>query len=45
MRLKNYSKGRGFVFIENANVNESVLNNSKLHFFGKTEQIFLLKTY
>ena len=31
MELKNYCESKGFVFIENANINESCLNNSKLH--------------
>ena len=32
MKLKKYCEGKGFVFIKNANINESGLNNSKLHF-------------
>ena len=31
MKLKKYCEGKGFVFIENANINESGVNNSKLH--------------
>ena len=31
MKLKKYWEGKGFVFIENVNINESGLNNSKLH--------------
>ena len=31
MKLKKYCEGKGFVFIENDNINESGLNNSKLH--------------
>ena len=30
MKLKKYCKGKGFAFIENANIDESGLNNSKL---------------
>ena len=30
MKLKTYCEGKGFVFTENDNVNESALNNSKL---------------
>ena len=29
-KLKKYCKGKGFVFIENANIDESGLNDSKL---------------
>ena len=29
-KLKKYCKGKGFVFIENANIDESGLNGSKL---------------
>ena len=29
-KLKKYCKGKGFVFIENANIDESDLNDSKL---------------
>ena len=31
MKLKTYCEGKGFVFIENANISESGVNNSKLH--------------
>ena len=31
MKSKNHCDGKGFVFIENANINESGLSNSKLH--------------
>ena len=31
VKLKNYCEGKGFVFIENDNINEPGLNNSKLH--------------
>ena len=31
MKLKNYCEGKRFVFIENDNINEPGLNNSKLH--------------
>ena len=39
MKLKKYCEGKGFVFIENANLNESVLNNSKLHLNKKGTNI------
>ena len=31
MKLKKYCESKGFVFIENASINESGLNNSKLN--------------
>ena len=31
MKLKKYCEGKGFVFIENVNISEPGLNNSKLH--------------
>ena len=31
VKLKKYCEGKGFVFIENDNISESGLNNSKLH--------------
>ena len=31
MKLRKYCEGKGFVFIENANISELGLNNSKLH--------------
>ena len=31
VKLKKYCEGKGFVFIENDNISESDLNNSKLH--------------
>ena len=42
MKSKKYCEGKGLVFIENVNIMESGLNNSKLH-LDKREQIFLLK--
>ena len=39
MKLKKYCDGKGFVFIENANINESALNNSKLHLSKKETNI------
>ena len=33
MRIKKYCEGKGFVFIENDNISESGVNNSKLHLF------------
>ena len=38
-KLKKYCEGKGFVFIENANINETGLNNSKLHLNKKGTSI------
>ena len=38
-KLKKYCEGKGFVFIENANINETGLNNSKLHLNRKGTNI------
>ena len=40
MKLKNYCEVKRFIFIENANINESDLNNSKLHLNKKGTNIF-----
>ena len=40
MKLKNYCEVKGSIFIENANINESGLNNSKLHLNKKGTNIF-----
>ena len=39
VKLKKYCEGKGFVFIENANIDESGLNNSKLDFKKKVTNI------
>ena len=39
MKLKNYCEGEGFIFIENADISESGLNNSKLHLNKKGTNI------
>ena len=39
VKLKKYCKGKGFVFIENDNIIESGLNNSKLHLNKKGTNI------
>ena len=39
MKLKKYCESKGFVFIKNANINESGLNNSKLHLNKKGTNI------
>ena len=39
MKLKKYCEGKGFAFIENANIIESGLNNSKLHLNKKRTNI------
>ena len=31
IKLKNYCLGKGFIFVDNDNINESCLNDSKLH--------------
>ena len=31
IKLKSYCSGKGFIFVDNDNINESCLNNSKLH--------------
>ena len=38
VKLKNYCLGKGFVFVDNDNINESCLNNSKLHLNKKGTQ-------
>ena len=39
MKLKKYCDGKGFVFIENDNIGESGMNNSKLHLNKKGTNI------
>ena len=39
MKLKKYCEGKGFVFIENDDINKSSLNNSKLHLNKKGTNI------
>ena len=39
VKLKRYCKSEGFVFIENANIDESGLNNSKLDLKKKVTNI------
>ena len=39
-KLKKYCEGKGFIFVENNNINESGLNNSKLHLNKKGTMIF-----
>ena len=38
IKLKNYCSGNGFIFVDNDNINESCLNNSKLHLNKKGTQ-------
>ena len=38
IKLKNYCSGNGFIFVDNDNINESCLNNSKLHLNKKRTQ-------
>ena len=39
-KLKKYCEGKGFIFVENNNINEPGLNNSKLHLNKKGTMIF-----
>ena len=39
LKLKRYCEGNNFLFVDNINIEESCLNNSKLH----KEQIFYVK--
>ena len=41
-KLENYCIGKGFIFVDNANIKENCLNNSKLHFNMKGTTRFLL---
>ena len=38
VKLKKYCEGKGFVFIEHDNINESSLNNSKLYLNKKRNE-------
>ena len=40
-KLKRYCEGKGFIFVENNNINESGLNNSNLHLNEKRTMVFL----
>ena len=40
VKLKKYCLGRGFIYIDNDNINESCLNNSKLHLNKKGTSLF-----
>ena len=40
VKLKKYCLGRGFIYIDNGNVNESCLNNSKLYLNKKGTDLF-----
>ena len=40
VKLKRYCLGRGFIYVENVNINESCLNNSKLHLNKKSTNLF-----
>ena len=40
VKLKKYCLGRRFIYIDNGNVNESCLNNSKLHLNKKGTNLF-----
>ena len=39
-KLKKYCLGRGFIYVDNYNINESCLNNRKLHFNQKCANLF-----
>ena len=38
-RLKSYCLGKGLIFVDNSNIDESCLNNSKLHLSKKGTQL------
>ena len=38
IKLKNYCLSKGFIFVDNGNINDSCLNNSKLHLSKKETQ-------
>ena len=44
-KLKNYCIGKGFIFVDNANIKEKCLNNSKLHLNRKGTTLFTKNIY
>ena len=40
VKLKRYCLGRGFIYVDNNNINESCLDNSKLHLNKKDTNLF-----
>ena len=42
-KLRNYCIGKGFVFVDNANIRENCLNKSKLHLNRKGTTLFTKK--
>ena len=44
-KLKNYCIGKGFTFVNNANINEKCLNNNKLHLNKKGTTLFTKNIY
>ena len=40
VKLKKYCLGRGFIYVDNDKINESCLNNSKLHLNKKGTNLF-----
>ena len=40
VKLKKYCLGRGFIYVDNDNINESCVKNSKLHFNKKSINLF-----
>ena len=40
VKMKKYCLGRGFIYINNDHVNESFLNNSKLHLNKRATNLF-----
>ena len=40
IKLKKYCLGRRFIYVENVNISESCLNNSKLHLNKKSTNLF-----
>ena len=43
VKLKKYCLGRGFIYVDNDNINEACLNNIKLHLNKKGTNFFLKK--
>ena len=40
VKLKNFCLGKGFIYIDNDSINESCLNDSKLHLNKKSTNLF-----
>ena len=44
-KLQNYCVGKGFIFVDNANIKENCLNNSKLHLNRMGATLFIRNIY